>query len=154
MNGIVKSILLAKDAGGAIISVQSAELQAGKGIVGDRYYSSQGTFSEILQDLPEFELTLIEQEQIDYFNQLTGFHYSGIDFRRNIVTTGIRLNDLVDKEFSIGKVKLRGIRLCEPCAHLASISGPKVLQHMVHRAGLRTQILSGGDVHISDIIIR
>lgn len=152
MSGIVKDILFTEKAQGMLISHQTAQLQAGKGIVGDRYYSSQGTFSEALAGRPDFEVTLIEQEQIDYFNGKTSLAYSAADFRRNILTQGIRLNDLVDKEFVIGKVKLRGIRLCEPCAHLSEMIGSEVLEYMPHRAGLRAQILLDGDIHISDLI--
>lgn len=152
MNGIVKEILLAEKAGDALFSQHTAELHTGKGIVGDRYYLSQGTFSEDLAELPDFEVTLIEQEQIDAFNTTTGLAYSGADFRRNMVTKNININELVGKDFFVGKVKLRGIRLCEPCAHLSTMIGKQVLEHMVHKAGLRAQIIIGGEVHISDLI--
>ncbi|NQZ54746.1 MAG: MOSC domain-containing protein [Piscirickettsiaceae bacterium] len=152
MNGIIKEILLAETASGSLHSVSAVEIKAGKGIVGDRYYSTQGTFSEALKDLPDFEITLIEQEQIDSFNDKTNLDYSGVDFRRNIVTKDIRLNELVGKEFSIGQARLRGIRLCEPCTHLSKLIGPEVLQYMVHKAGLRAQILVSGDIRIADII--
>ena len=152
MSGIVKDILLAEIAGADLVSSSTAVLETGKGIVGDRYYLSQGTFSERLQDLPDFEVTLIEQEQIDSFNTKTGLGYSGNDFRRNIVTSGIELNNLVGKEFVIGNVMLRGVRLCEPCAHLSAILGPEIMSHMVHKAGLRAQILVSGQIGISDLI--
>lgn len=152
MTGKVEVILLAEQAGKAMSEHASAELQAGKGVVGDRYYSSQGTFSEALADAADFQVTLIEQEEIDLFNQKTGFKYSGKDFRRNIVTSGIRLNDLEGQEFSIGNVKLRGIRLCEPCAYLSDLLGPEVLQQMVHKAGLRAQVLVDGKIQVSDSI--
>lgn len=152
MNGIVKEILFAEKAGDELVAIASAELQAGKGIVGDRYYSVQGTFTEPLKDSADFEVTLIEQEEIDRFNQTTGLNYVGSDFRRNIVTRDIRLNDLVGKEFVVGKVKLRGMRLCEPCAHLASLLGQQILQHMIHKAGLRAQIIESGTVMIADNI--
>lgn len=152
MNGIVKDILLAERAGDSLFSAQKADLHAGKGIIGDRYYLSQGIFSEDLAELPDFEVTLIEQEQIDKFNTTTGLAYSGTDFRRNLVTKDINLNELVSKDFFVGKVKLRGIRLCEPCAHLSAMIGAQVLEHMVHKAGLRAQIIVGGEIHISDLI--
>ncbi|MFW5450965.1 MAG: MOSC domain-containing protein [Methylophagaceae bacterium] len=153
VSGNVKQILLSETATGAIKSVPTAELQAGKGIIGDRYYSAQGTFSEHLKDLPDFEITLIEQEQIDSFNAKTNLGYSGANFRRNIVTENIRLNDLVGKEFTIGNAILRGVRLCEPCTHLAELIGSEVLQYMIHKAGLRAQIIIGDNIHIDDGII-
>jgi len=152
MNGIIKDILLAEKTGKMLFSQHTAELHAGKGIVGDRYYLSQGTFSQTLKELPDFEVTLIEQEQIDKFNSTTGLTYSGADFRRNLVTKNININELLGQEFFVGKVKLRGIRLCEPCAHLSTMIGEQVLEHMVHKAGLRAQIIIGGQVHISDLI--
>jgi MOSC domain-containing protein len=154
MAGKVEVILLAEKAGEPMSEHDLAELQAGKGIIGDRYYSSQGTFSEALADAADFQVTLIEQEEIDFFNQKTGFKYSGKDFRRNIVTSGIRLNDFEGKEFSIGNVKLRGVRLCEPCAYLSDLLGPEVLQHMVHKAGLRAQVLVDGKIRASDSILK
>jgi len=154
MTGIVKDILFSGDKQGELRSYPVAEAQAGKGIVGDRYYSAQGTFSSQLKDLPEFEMTLIEQEEIDSFNKITKLNYCAAKFRRNIVTQGIRLNDLVDKEFTIGNVKLKGIRLCEPCHHLSTMIGPEVLEHMVNKAGLRAQILVSGKIYISDTIMQ
>ncbi|MDF1589669.1 MAG: MOSC domain-containing protein [Gammaproteobacteria bacterium] len=148
----VKEILIAPKANASIMSLSQAQLDAGKGIVGDRYYSAQGTFSEHLKDLPDVELTLIEQEQIQRFNDITSLDYSGQDFRRNIVTEGIKLNELVDKTFSIGDVSCRGIRLCEPCGHLAKQLGSEILDHMIHRGGLRAQILSDGQIQLGDAL--
>jgi MOSC domain-containing protein YiiM len=150
MSGAVKAILCAENAGEVMFPNDHAELQAGKGIVGDRYYSSQGTFSKDLADTPDFHVTLIEQEQIDKFNQKTGFFYSGTDFRRNIVTTGIDLNELEGKVFTIGTLRLKGVRLCEPCAHLANILGAELMEHMVHKAGLRACILDSGVISLAD----
>ena len=132
--------------------VASASLVAGKGIEGDRYFTGKGTFSKQLQGNPSVEVTLIEKEEIDKFNNEHGQQQNDGDFRRNIVTTGIRLNNLVDKEFTIGSVKLKGIRLCEPCDYLAKTVNALVLPHMVGRGGLRAQILMGGTVNRDDTI--
>jgi MOSC domain-containing protein YiiM len=70
--------------------------------------------------------------------------------RRNILTRGVRLNDLVGREFSVGEVRLRGIRLCEPCSHLAGLTGRNVIPAFTHRGGLRAQILSGGTIRVGD----
>ncbi len=129
-------------------SVGSIVLEAGKGIVGDRYYNNCGTFSEKLAGLPDKELTLIESEKVDDFNKEYGFSFDYGDFRRNIVTEGVDLNSLVGKEFSIGGVRLRGIRLCEPCAHLSGVLVPELMPAMVHKAGLRAQVLGDGQVNL------
>jgi hypothetical protein len=150
MSAVVKEILCAKNAGDAMFSSDHAELQAGKGIIGDRYFSSKGTFSEVLANAPDFQLTLIEQEQIDSFNQKTGLSYTGADFRRNIVTAGIDLNALEGKVFSIGTLKLKGVRLCEPCAYLSESLGPKIMEHMIHKAGLRAYIIDSGEISVGD----
>jgi MOSC domain-containing protein YiiM len=152
MTAKVLEILLAENAGGILFPSPSAKFEAGKGIVGDRYYSAQGTFSANYKDTPGSEVTLIEQEQINAFNTVSGLNYQTIDFRRNIVTENINLNLLVDKEFYIGTVKLKGILLCEPCAYLAKRLGPQVIEHMSHKAGLRAQIIVSGDVAVSDTI--
>jgi hypothetical protein len=111
MEGIIESIFISANAGGEVISQPSVKLEAGRGIVGDRYYLSKGTYSEKLKNSQDFEVTLIEREEIDVFNQATGLDYDASAFRRNLVTRDIRLNDLVGKEFSIGDVKFKGMRL-------------------------------------------
>ena len=131
-------------------SVSEAQLEEGRGITGDRYYSGTGTFSEKPKARPDQEITLIESEQIDLFNRLTGL---GLDYgapRRNVVTSGIGLNDLVGVRFEVGEAVLEGLRLCEPCAHLASLVAKEVVAGMVHRAGLRARIVSGGTIKPSD----
>jgi hypothetical protein len=177
MEGIIESILISGSAGGEVVSQSSVKLEIGRGIVGDRYYLSKGTYSKKLEktydfeitliereDLSkgtyskklektyDFEITLIEREEIDVFNQATGLNYDAAAFRRNLVTRGIRLNDLVGKEFSIGDVKFRGVRLCEPCAYLSDLLGPKFMSLMMHKAGLRAQILVNGSIEASDSI--
>jgi len=150
MTGVVKDILISAKAGDELVSQESAALESGKGLVNDRYYLSQGNFSEVLDGTPDVEVTLIEDEEISAFNDITGHRYTERDFRRNIVTEGIRLNNLVGKSFNIGSVKLKGTRLCEPCTHLSAGLGPEIMQHMVHKAGLRAQILVSGSIKVLD----
>ena len=152
MEGIIESILISGNAGGEVVSQSSVKLEKGRGIIGDRYHLSKGTYSKKLEKTHHFEITLNEREEIDVFNQATGLNYDAGAFRRNLVTRGIRLNDLVGKEFSIGDVKFRGIRLCEPCAYLSDLLGPDFLSLMVHKAGLRAQILVNGSIEVSDSI--
>lgn len=130
-----------------------AEVRAfpGKGLEGDRYFAGSGTFSPQVQK-PDFEVTLIASEEIESFAKESGLPFTALHARRNIVTEGVQLNDLVGKEFQVGEVRLRGIRLCEPCNHLAKISFPETLKGLVHKAGLRAQILSQGLIRIADPI--
>lgn len=152
MTGVIIQILIAKHSGETLRAIDAATLVAGKGIVGDRYYSGGGTFSDKFEGSAALEVSLIEQEEIDQFEGENKLGYTAVDFRRNIVTAGIRLNDLVDKEFQIGSVTLKGIKLCEPCGYLADKLGDIVLTKMLHKAGLRAQIIVGGDIHTHDII--
>ncbi len=150
MNGVVEQILIAESAGQPLISVAEAELVPGKGIEGDRYFSANGTFSKSLLSKGDFEVTLIEQEEIRAFNVTTGLNYDNAMFRRNIVTSGIRLNALVGREFALGACRLKAIRLCEPCAYLSDLLSDQVMQRMQHKAGLRAIIRSGGAVFVGD----
>ena len=131
----VVEIHIAHSCESSMQKVNSADLEAGKGIVGDRYYSDTGTYSQKLAGLPDKELTLVESEKVDAFNTESGFSFSYGDFRRNIVTEGVSLNELEGKEFTIGDVRLRGIRLCEPCAYLAKKLVHEILAGQVHKAG-------------------
>lgn len=149
----VEAIYIARESGGAMEYLHEAELTAGRGIAGDRYFFGMGTFSNKPTGLPDREVTLIEAEEIDRFNGQQGMSLNYGDLRRNIVTRGIRLNDLVDREFRIGAVTFRGIRLCEPCAYLAKMVSPQLLEGMVHRAGLRASILNDGKIRESDAIV-
>jgi MOSC domain-containing protein YiiM len=132
-------------------SVPQATLEAGKGLVGDRYYAGVGTFSKKVMP-PDAEITLIENEEIERFNSGEHAAYSPGAFRRNIVTSGIRLNDLVGRRFRVGSALLEGKRLCEPCGHLAKLVSSSIVERMVHRAGLRAQVLSGATVNVGDDI--
>jgi hypothetical protein len=153
MMGTVVAIYVSPAAKASMEPVPVAELETGRGIRGDRYYSQAGTFSEQARIRPDQEVTLIESEEIDDFNRTTGSTLGYGAPRRNVVTEGIRLNDLVGARFYVGEVMLEGIRLCEPCAHLASLVSQKVLPGLVHRAGLRARILSGGKIKLSDAVV-
>lgn len=153
VNGVVTEVLIATTAGADLEPQLSVHAEAGKGLVGDRYYQGVGTFSEKLKGTPEVEVTLIESEEIAAFNSVTQQSLSPSAFRRNLVTKGIRLNKLEGKPFTIGDVQLKGIRLCEPCAHLAGILGHEIMQHMVHKSGLRAQVISSGEITPSSEMI-
>lgn len=150
MSGNIVEILTCPTGGAPLQAVQEADLVAGEGIAGDRYCNGSGTFSRKLAGKPDREVTLIESEEIEGFNARALLAYPSSAFRRNVVTAGVRLNALVGKEFMLGDTRLRGIRLCEPCAHLATLLGQEVLQHMVHRAGLRAAVVQGGTIRPGD----
>jgi len=152
MRGKIVDIFIAAEAQAPMQSVREVHLEPGRGIVGDRYYHAVGTFSEKLVSSQDFEVTLIESEQINYFNKETGLNLDPGLFRRNIITSNMDLNSLVGKQFQIGDVLLEGIRLCEPCSHLAQIVTQEVLPTLVHRAGLRAKIKSGGVIRTDDLI--
>ena len=123
----------------------------GQGLEGDRYFSGTGTFSPERQN-PDFEITFIEQEKIEAFARESNLPFTSRHARRNIVTEGVSLNDLAGKEFYVGEVRIRGLRLCEPCNYLAQISFPETLKGLVHKGGLRAQILSEGLIRVGDPI--
>ncbi|MDC3391374.1 MOSC domain-containing protein [Candidatus Pelagibacter sp.] len=128
-----------------IKEVKSIEVLANKGVIGDRHFKD---FND-----PYCQLSLIESENIDYYNLKYGLDIPYINFRRNIVTKGIQLNELVGKKLKIGKVNLEGIDLCRPCRHLTEIlSQDNILKEFLRRGGLRCQILSSSSINIGDDI--
>ncbi len=149
-SGAVHSIHLAPVASEPTVSVEQAHAVPGKGLEGDRYFKGEGAFSD--RPEPGRELTLIELETIEALERNYKLKLTPGDARRNIVTLGVPLNHLVGKEFSVGEVTLRGIRLNEPCNHLASLTDAKVKEGLIHRGGLRAQILTEGVIRPGDTI--
>tara|TARA_B100001113_G_scaffold189227_1_gene155049 strand:+ start:45 stop:494 length:450 start_codon:yes stop_codon:yes gene_type:complete len=128
-----------------IKEVNSIEVIAKKGIVGDRHFHE---FND-----PYNQLSLIESENIDEYNVRFNLNISYIDFRRNIVTKGIQLNDLIGKKLSVGNVKLEVIDLCRPCRHLTEMLDQKnVLKEFLRKGGIRCQILSSSKINVGDKI--
>jgi len=126
----------------------SVDVIAGKGIVGDRYFTGEGTFSKKLAGNRKSEITLIEAEEIERFNLIQGSCLEYGDLRRNVVTRDVNLNELVGKHFTFGGVEFEGIETCEPCAHLANTVHNAVLPHMVNRSGLRAAVLTSGVIEV------
>lgn len=148
--GVVLSIHIAGAAGEKTTSVREARAVAGKGLEGDRYFNEKGTYS--VEPGPDRELTLIESEVLQSLRSERGIDLAPENCRRNVVTSGISLAGLVGSKFRVGEVRLRGIRICEPCAYLESLTTPGVLQALVHRGGLRAQILTDGVIRVGDPI--
>ena len=144
----VVSIFTAPEAEAPMEVLKSVEAVEGQGLKGDRYFKGKGTFSDTVES-PSEEVTLIESEMIEAFNERGETTLEPRAFRRNLLTQGVSLNALVGKTFKVGNVTLKGTRLCEPCNHLATIVHKDVLQ-MVHQAGLRAGIVSSGTINVGD----
>ena len=147
--GTVESIHVADAAKAPTRALDQALAIPGVGLEGDRYALKIGTF---FKPRPEFELTLIEAEAIEAFMRDYGINLAPGDARRNVVTRGVPLNHLVGQEFAIGEVRAKGIRLCEPCGHLETVTGQPVIKGLKHRGGLRAQILTQGTIRAGDTV--
>ena len=129
----------------SINEVNSIKVVSNKGILGDRHYKD---FND-----PYCQLSLIEAENIDYYNLKYGLNISYVNFRRNIVTKGIKLNDLIGKKLKVGNVELVAIELCRPCRHLTEMLDQKnILKEFMRKGGLRCQILTSSKINIGDKI--
>ena len=128
-----------------IEEVDSIEVLANQGIIGDRHFKSDND--------PYCQLSLIESENIDYYNLKFGLNIRYVDFRRNIITKGLKLNNLVGQKIKIGKVEVKGIDLCRPCKHLTEMLNQKnILKEFLKKGGLRCEILSSSIVKVGDDI--
>ena len=128
-----------------IDEVNSIDLIANKGIVGDRYFKD---FSD-----PISQLTLIESENIDDYNRRYNLNIDYLDFRRNIITKDIKLNNYVDKKILIGKVEIEVIDLCRPCRFLQEkLNKNNIIKEFLRKGGLRCRILSSGTIKVGDLI--
>lgn len=155
MQGSIVSIHIAKDRGGELQPLDSAELLSGCGIKGDRHFAADGSHADSA-------VTLIESEQVELFNEYTGLSIAPHDTRRQIVTRGVALNDLVGVRFRVGDVELEGVELCEPCTYMAgrlkemfsvtSLSPPEIVRGLDHRAGIRARILNDGTIRVGDVV--
>lgn len=153
--GKVTAIYISRESKAPMESLGSVEAIAGKGLVGDRYFNEEGTFSKHGRgENAGRDVTLVSLEAIEAVNQESNLAITPADTRRNILTEGVSLNDLVGKTFAIGEVILQGVRLCEPCNHLAKVTGKggKLTSNLVHRGGLRADIVQDGVIHADDII--
>ena len=136
---------IAKDSNKEIEEVSSIEVLTNKGVIGDRHFDDYND--------PYNQLTLIEAENIDYYNTKYGLDIPYKDFRRNVVTKGIQLNDLIGKKIRIGNVEVEGIDLCRPCRHLTEVlNQSNILKEFLRRGGLRCQILSSSTINVNDEI--
>ncbi len=147
--GTLESIHIASAAKEPMRAVEQVIAVPGVGLEADRYALRQGTF---FKPKPDHELTLIEAEAVEAAARDYQIHLAPGDARRNLVTRGVPLNHLVGREFRIGEVRIRGLRLCEPCDHLQRLTGQPVIKSLLHRGGLRAQILTPGTIRVGDRI--
>ena len=141
--GTVEAIAVAPSAGEPAQLLQQVQALPGKGLEGDRHVTGRGTFPS---GPPGSALTLIEAEVCESFDP----PLEPSQHRRNVVTRGIDLNGLVGREFTVGEVRCRGMRLCEPCTVVQRHAGRPVLRALVHRGGLRADILHDGTIRVGD----
>ncbi len=143
----VIGIAISEKPKGAIRSVNNVKAIAGKGLVNEYHFKNNND--------KRCQITLIEIENINYYNHKYGVSIPSIDFRRNIITEGIRLNELVGSEFSIGKVKVKAHDLCRPCKYLQeSLKQKNIIREFLQKGGLRCEILTDGEIFVDDEIKR
>lgn len=138
--GVVEAIFVAPAAEAPVVEVAEARAVAGRGLEGDRYFDAAGTFGK------GNALTLVAAEALEDAGVALG------EARRNVVTRGLDPNALVGRRFRIGTVECRAVRLAEPCAHLERLTRPGVLRALVHRAGIRVDVLSDGTIAVGDAV--
>ncbi len=152
LTGTVAAIALAERATGEMHPVGHARALANRGLDGDRYAAKAGTFTPANDTARGYDLTLIEAEVLDGLTLPDGRRLSYAEARRNVVTRGIALNALVGRRFRVGDVECLGQRLCEPCSHLERLTTKGALRGLIHRGGLRVDVLNDGEVTTGDRI--
>ena len=141
----VFKICITKESGKDLEDIDSISVIANKGIENDRYFNDDNDY--------DVQLTLIEKENIDYYNSISKSDIPYINFRRNIITSGIKLNDLVGKELFVGNVKIKVHRLCDPCKYLQDkLNDNNLVKKLVNKGGLRCQVITDGIISVNDEI--
>ena len=143
--GKVVEIGITDTKGSRINKVNEVEAFNGKGLLNDRKFKENNH--------KKSQITLIEIENIDHFNKISNTNIPAIDFRRNIITENIRLNELVGKEFFIGNVKLKAHDLCRPCKYLQEkLKLDNFIKEFLHTGGIRCEILTDGKINVGDSV--
>jgi MOSC domain-containing protein YiiM len=146
----VEGIFVTTAASEPMIQLETASAIAGKGLEGDRYYLETGFYSDGNDGR---QLTLIEQESLEALRRDHGVSLAPIECRRNLMTSGVRLNDLVGKRFRVGEVECEGIRLCPPCNHLEELTRRGMLKGLARTGGLRAHVLNDGQISVGDEVV-
>lgn len=153
-SGSVVSIHISPNATERLTQVDEVRAVPGRGLEGDRYFEAEGSFADKKGDThdPGREVTLIEAETLEAVERDYQLPVEPGQHRRNIVTRGVPLNHLIDREFTVGGVRMRGVRLNGPCKHLASLTSDKLRESLVHRGGLRAEVLNEGVIRPGDAV--
>jgi MOSC domain-containing protein YiiM len=149
--GHVVGIYTAPEEGAPMEGRGEVEAIAGVGLDGDRYAAGDGKYTRS-GDGGKRAITLIEREAVDAARREYDIELEQHEARRNVVTEGVPLNHLVGRTFRVGDIVLRGVKLAEPCAYLEGLTRSGVRRALVHRAGLRAEILEGGTLRVGDTI--
>lgn len=150
-NGQLIGIFVAERKVHDLHALDWVEAVAGRGLIGDRYFFKEGTFSD--KDGPDREVTLMEIEALEGMAREYQLSLEPAQARRNLLTRGVPLNHLVGQTFAVGPVVLRGLRLCEPCGHLEKLTCKGVQKGLIHRGGLRAQVVQGGILEVGGAIV-
>lgn len=151
-SGKLLAIAIAEKAKGPMKRVDSVEVVAGEGLRGDRYGAGIGAAQFRGRRAPEKEVTLIASEAITAANDEHNYTIEHLDTRRNLLTEGVPLNDLVGKTFRVGAIELKGLELCEPCGYLEKRTFRGIMAALKHRGGLRCCVVQGGQISVGDAI--
>lgn len=146
MSGVVEAIAITPVESALPAATDSVEVLARQGPRGDRY------FSDVPAERRGEDLTLIEAEALEAFTAQSGIELNHEESRRNVLTRGVRLNDLAGKRFRVGEAECFGVELCEPCNHLQGLTREGVLRGLVHRGGLRANVTVGGRISVGDAV--
>ena len=158
--GSVVSIHIAPTASAPMVTLAEARAVPGRGLEGDRYFLGTGHYSP-RPSAGGREVTLIELEAVEALEhgilnaagERLGIKITAAETRRNVATSGVPLNHLVDRTFWVGEVRMRGTRLCEPCTYLEDVvARPRLMSGLLHRGGLRARILTDGVIRVGDVV--
>jgi MOSC domain-containing protein YiiM len=149
MRGRLEHIHVAAEASVAMRALEEAEVTAGAGLVGDRYARREGHWRDANVSR---DLTLVEAETLEALRREHGIDLAPGEVRRNLTTRGVALDGLIDRYFWVGEVLVKGAGRCEPCQHLVQLTGKPVLSPLVHKGGLRGDVLTGGWIRVGDPI--
>ena len=149
--GTIEAIFVSPAAEELPSEVDSVNAISGKGLEGDRYFDDDGTFSDDPRSNGR-DITLVEVEAVEGLARDTGIVLDPAETRRNVLTRGVALNDLVGRRFTVGEIECVGRRLCDPCSHLEKLTRPGVLKGLVNRGGLRADIVRGGVIRPGDAV--
>jgi MOSC domain-containing protein YiiM len=150
VHGTVEHLHIAFSAGEPMCRVDQISAAPGVGLTGDRYAVGTGHWSDDAGT--GRDLTLVEAEVLDDLERDHGLRLDPGETRRNVTTRGVRLNELVGERFWVGDVLCEGTRLCEPCTYLQELTGKAILEPLVHRGGLRANVVSGGVLRVGDMV--